>query len=72
VIEDKEWFCGMGFVITTITYLEGGDGSATDANVLIDGSGERDDGRDMAGSVVVSRSSPQLLGLGLGGRLSRW
>ena len=57
-----------------IAYLEGGDGSVTEVArvVLRDGSGDLDDGREIAGSVVVSRSSPQLLGLGLGGRLRRW
>lgn len=50
------------------TYRDGGgDGSATEAKVWRDGSGDLDAGRDMAGSVVLS-SSLRLLGAGLGGR----
>ena len=52
-------------------YLDGGE---TDARVFIDGNGDREEGLEIAGSTVVSRSrsSPQLLGLGDGGRLRRW
>lgn len=55
--------------VRSTTYRDdGGDGRATEASVLSEGSGDREDGREMAGRMVgLSSLLLQLLGLGLGG-----